>query len=144
MEYLFGIGERMVGLLLHLIGDEVVAVVLVGRGHVVAVGGSGLHQPRTLARREGDDDGPRATICQPRPAGSTSNPSWWLGADGLASRGSAREECEFFTIDLDVELGTFADGVVLARSLKGMLDGLGLGGKEKQTVSRSGRSQREP
>jgi bifunctional non-homologous end joining protein LigD len=44
----------------------------------------------------------------------------------LASRGSAREECELFTIDLDVELATFADGVVLARSLKGMLDGLGL------------------
>ena len=46
----------------------------------------------------------------------------------LASRGSAREECEFFTIDLDVELATFADGVVLARSLKGMLDALGLPG----------------
>jgi bifunctional non-homologous end joining protein LigD len=46
----------------------------------------------------------------------------------LASRGSAREECEFFTIDLDVELATFADGVMLARSLKGMLDSLGLPG----------------
>ena len=46
----------------------------------------------------------------------------------LASRSVAREECEFFTIDLDVELATFADGVVLARTLKGMLDGLGLPG----------------
>ena len=46
----------------------------------------------------------------------------------LASRGSAREECEFFTIDLDVELATFADGVMLARSLKGMLGSLGLPG----------------
>lgn len=44
----------------------------------------------------------------------------------LASRGAAREECEFFTIDLDVELASLADGVVLARSLKEMLDGLGL------------------
>lgn len=46
----------------------------------------------------------------------------------LASRSVAREECEFFTIDLDVELATFADGVVLARTLKEMLDGLGLPG----------------
>ena len=46
----------------------------------------------------------------------------------LASRAAAREECEFFTIDLDVELATFADGVVLARTLKEMLDVLGLPG----------------
>lgn len=46
----------------------------------------------------------------------------------LASRGSAREECEFFTIDLDVELATFADGVTLARSLRRLLDSLGLPG----------------
>ncbi|MEZ4297617.1 MAG: DNA ligase D [Polyangiaceae bacterium] len=46
----------------------------------------------------------------------------------LASRGTAREECEFFTIDLDVELATFADGVTLALSLKELLDGLGLTG----------------
>jgi bifunctional non-homologous end joining protein LigD len=44
----------------------------------------------------------------------------------LGSRTSAREECEFFTVDLDVELATFGDGVVLARTLKIMLDGLGL------------------
>ena len=44
----------------------------------------------------------------------------------LASTSGAREECQFFTVDLDVELATFADGVVLARSLKEMLDGLGL------------------
>ncbi len=46
----------------------------------------------------------------------------------LASRAGAREECELFTIDLDVELATFADGVVLARTLKEMLDVLGLPG----------------
>lgn len=44
----------------------------------------------------------------------------------LASRGSAREECEFFTIDLDVELASLKEGIILARSLKELLDSLGL------------------
>ncbi|MBK8252292.1 MAG: DNA ligase D [Polyangiaceae bacterium] len=44
----------------------------------------------------------------------------------LASRGTAREECEFFTIDLDVELSTFAVGAFLALELKVLLDSLGL------------------
>ena len=46
----------------------------------------------------------------------------------LASRSVTREECEFFTIDLDVELATFADGVTLARSLRVLLDSLGMPG----------------
>lgn len=46
----------------------------------------------------------------------------------LASRGSAREECEFFTIDLDVELVGLKEGIVLARSLRRLLDALGLPG----------------
>ena len=44
----------------------------------------------------------------------------------LASLSASREECQFFTIDLDVELATLQDGIVLAGSLKRMLDGLGL------------------
>jgi bifunctional non-homologous end joining protein LigD len=46
----------------------------------------------------------------------------------LASLCDTREECQFFTVDLDVELATFADGAVLAKSLKELLDGLGLPG----------------
>ena len=44
----------------------------------------------------------------------------------LASVSGAREECQFFTVDLDVELATFADGAVLALSLKQLLDSIGL------------------
>jgi bifunctional non-homologous end joining protein LigD len=44
----------------------------------------------------------------------------------LASASGAREECQFFTIDLDVELATLGDGIVLAGTLKQMLDGFGL------------------
>ncbi len=44
----------------------------------------------------------------------------------LASVSGAREECQFFTVDLDVELATLQDGIVLAGSLKSMLDSFGL------------------
>jgi bifunctional non-homologous end joining protein LigD len=49
----------------------------------------------------------------------------------LASRKGSIDECDFFTIDLDVSAGTFAQAITLARTLRGLLDGIGLPGFPK-------------
>jgi bifunctional non-homologous end joining protein LigD len=55
----------------------------------------------------------------------------------LASRAASIEACDFFTIDLDVSGGTFGHVITLARTLRGMLDTIGLVGFPK-TSGQSG------
>lgn len=55
----------------------------------------------------------------------------------LASRAATIDACDFFTIDLDVSGGTFAHVLTLARTLRGMLDTIGLVGFPK-TSGQSG------
>ncbi len=55
----------------------------------------------------------------------------------IASRVPALEQCDFLNIDLDVSGGTFANVITLARSLKSVLDTIGLTGFPK-TSGQSG------
>jgi bifunctional non-homologous end joining protein LigD len=55
----------------------------------------------------------------------------------LASRAGSLDECDFLTLDFDVELATLRAGITLALSLKGILDSIGLPGFAK-TSGQSG------
>jgi len=55
----------------------------------------------------------------------------------LASRAATLDACDFFTIDLDVSGGSFANVLTLAGTLRGMLDTIGLVGFPK-TSGQSG------